>query len=50
MHYADLGHIKLHYLETGSPDGPPLVFANSLGTDLGSNPPAFAKITAYYKI
>ncbi|MDA9990869.1 3-oxoadipate enol-lactonase [Paracoccaceae bacterium] len=34
MHYADLGHIKLHYLETGSPDGPPLVFANSLGTDL----------------
>lgn len=34
MHYADLGHIKLHYSDTGNPNGLPLVFANSLGTDL----------------
>ena len=34
MHFADLGSIKLHYSETGNPNGPALVFANSLGTDL----------------
>lgn len=34
MHYADLGHIKLHYRIDGDPSGHPVVFANSLGTDL----------------
>lgn len=34
MRYADLTHIKLHYREDGDPNGPALVFSNSLGTDL----------------
>lgn len=34
MHIADLGDIRLHYREDGDPDGAPIVFANSLGTDL----------------
>ena len=34
MHIADLDDIKLHYREDGDPAGPPVVFANSLGTDL----------------
>ena len=34
MQMADLGDIALHYREDGSHDGAPLVFANSLGTDL----------------
>ena len=31
---ADLGGIRLHYRLDGPEDGPPLVFANALGTDL----------------
>ncbi|GGH23603.1 3-oxoadipate enol-lactonase [Cribrihabitans marinus] len=31
---ADLGDIRLHYRLDGPADGPPLVFANALGTDL----------------
>ncbi|WP_323037376.1 3-oxoadipate enol-lactonase [Pararhodobacter sp.] len=34
MLMADLGDIRLHYQLDGDPDGVPLVFANSLGTDL----------------
>ncbi|AUQ75500.1 3-oxoadipate enol-lactonase [Phaeobacter piscinae] len=34
MPFADLGDIQLHYQLDGTADGPPLVFANSLGTDL----------------
>ncbi len=34
MQIADLGDIKLHYREDGDPDGAPVVFSNSLGTDL----------------
>lgn len=34
MHIADLGDVQLHYRVDGDPDGAPLVFANSLGTDL----------------
>ena len=34
MHIADLGDIKLHYRIDGDPDGAPVVFSNSLGTDL----------------
>ncbi len=34
MHMADLDDVQLHYRIDGDPDGAPLVFANSLGTDL----------------
>lgn len=34
MQIADLGDVQLHYQIDGDPDGAPLVFANSLGTDL----------------
>ncbi len=34
MQIADLGDVRLHYRVDGDPDGAPIVFANSLGTDL----------------
>lgn len=34
MSFADLGTVKLHYRIEGPDDGAPVVFANSLGTDL----------------
>ena len=34
MHMADLGDVHLHYRIDGNPDGAPVVFSNSLGTDL----------------
>lgn len=34
MHMADLGDVQLHYRIDGDPHGAPLVFANSLGTDM----------------
>lgn len=34
MHIADLGDVQLHYQIDGDPDGAPVVFSNSLGTDL----------------
>ncbi len=34
MTCADFGDVKLHYRIDGAPDGAPIVFANSLGTDL----------------
>lgn len=34
MHIAELGNVKIHYRIDGDPEGPPLVFANSLGTDM----------------
>lgn len=34
MQMADLGDIQLHYRIDGDPGGAPVVFANSLGTDL----------------
>ena len=34
MKIAELKDARLHYREDGDPKGPPLVFANSLGTDL----------------
>lgn len=33
-HMADLGDVQIHYRIDGDPDGRPLVFANSLGTDM----------------
>ena len=34
MKMADLGDVRLHYRVDGPDDGPPVVFANSLGTDM----------------
>lgn len=34
MKMAEIGDLKLHYREDGDPEGRPVVFANSLGTDL----------------
>ncbi|MEM6658799.1 MAG: 3-oxoadipate enol-lactonase [Pseudomonadota bacterium] len=34
MYMADLGAVQLHYRIDGAADGAPIVFANSLGTDL----------------
>lgn len=34
MQIADLGDVQLHYRIDGAPDGAPVVFSNSLGTDL----------------
>ena len=34
MNLADLGDVQLHYRVDGPENGPPVVFANSLGTDL----------------
>ncbi|MEX0340768.1 MAG: 3-oxoadipate enol-lactonase, partial [Arenibacterium sp.] len=34
MNIVDLGEIELHYRVDGDPDGAPVVFSNSLGTDL----------------
>ena len=34
MPFADLEDVQLHYRIDGDPDGPPVVFANALGTDL----------------
>ncbi|MEO9461059.1 MAG: alpha/beta fold hydrolase, partial [Marinomonas sp.] len=34
MHAADLNGLRLHYREDGDPAGAPVVFINSLGTDL----------------
>ena len=34
MRVADLGDVKLNWREDGDPSGQPVVFANSLGTDL----------------
>lgn len=33
MSFVDLGDISLFYLDEGNPEGPPVVFVNSLGTD-----------------
>lgn len=34
MHMADLGDVRLHYRIDGPADGAPVVFVNSLGTDM----------------
>lgn len=34
MQIAELGGVQLHYQTDGDPEGAPIVFANSLGTDL----------------
>ncbi|WP_281955641.1 3-oxoadipate enol-lactonase [Pseudophaeobacter arcticus] len=55
MKIADLGDIRLHYSDEGDPDGAPIVFANSLGTDfrlwdkIVPNLPAGLRIIRYDK-
>ena len=34
MRALRLDDVTLHYAEQGDPNGPPIVFANSLGTDM----------------
>lgn len=34
MNIVDIGEVEVHYRIDGNPDGAPVVFANSLGTDL----------------
>lgn len=34
MHILELDDVRLHYREDGDPNGAPVVFANSLGTDM----------------
>jgi len=55
MKIADLGDIRLHYSDEGDPNGAPIVFANSLGTDfrlwdkIVPNLPAGLRIIRYDK-
>ena len=50
MRYADLTHIKLHYREDGDPNGPALVFSNSLGTDLRLWDPILPYLSKNFRI
>ncbi len=47
---ADLGAAQLHYRVDGDPDGAPVVFANSLGTDLRLWDPLLPHLPAGLKI
>lgn len=44
MRMADLGDIRLHWREDGDPDGAPVLFVNSLGTDLRMWDPMIAHL------
>ncbi len=33
MAFINVGDISVHVVDTGDPDGSPVVFANALGTD-----------------
>ncbi|WP_372574722.1 3-oxoadipate enol-lactonase [Ruegeria jejuensis] len=50
MRMADLGAAQLHYRVDGDPDGAPVVFANSLGTDLRLWDPLLPHLPAGLKI
>lgn len=50
MKIADLGDVRLHYRIDGDPDGAPIVFANSLGTDLRLWDPILPHLPAGLKI
>ncbi|SFC35711.1 3-oxoadipate enol-lactonase [Tropicimonas isoalkanivorans] len=50
MHMADLGDIGLHWREDGNPHGAPIVFANSLGTDLRIWDKVVARLPGQYRI
>ncbi|WP_083099217.1 3-oxoadipate enol-lactonase [Pseudophaeobacter leonis] len=50
MQIADLGDVQLHYRIDGDPNGNPIVFANSLGTDLRVWDDVVARLPAGLKI
>jgi len=50
MSFASIGGVTLHYRLTGSPDGPPLVLINSLGTDLRIWDEVVARLADRYRI
>ena len=50
MLMADLGDIRLHYRDDGLADGVPLVFANSLGTDLRLWDQLLARLPAGFRV
>lgn len=50
MKIADFGDVKLHYRVDGDPDGAPVVFANSLGTDMRLWDPILPLLPAGLKI
>lgn len=50
MNIADLGDVRLHYRIDGDPSGAPIVFANSLGTDLRLWDPILPHLPAGLKI
>jgi len=50
MQVADLGDVQLHYRVDGDPDGAPVVFANSLGTDLRLWDPVLPLLPAGLKL
>ncbi len=50
MKLAQIGDIQLHYREDGRPDGPPVVFANSLGTDLRVWDAVVARMPRSYRV
>ena len=50
MHMADLGDVALHWREDGDPAGPPVVFANALGTDLRVWDALVARLPGRYRV
>jgi 3-oxoadipate enol-lactonase len=50
MQIADLGDVQLHYRIDGDPDGVPVVFSNSLGTDLRLWDPVIRLLPAGLKL
>lgn len=50
MNILDLGDVRLHYRVDGDPDGLPVVFANSLGTDLRLWDPVLPHLSPGLKI
>ncbi|MDV7142731.1 3-oxoadipate enol-lactonase [Tropicimonas sp. TH_r6] len=50
MQMADLGDVALHWREDGTPSGPPVVFANSLGTDLRIWDAVVARLPQKYRV
>lgn len=50
MHMREINGVRLHHIVTGDPDGLPLVFANSLGTDFRIWDKVIAALPAGLKI
>ncbi|MGR3712764.1 MAG: 3-oxoadipate enol-lactonase [Shimia sp.] len=50
MPFADLNNIRVHYTDEGDPNGPPVLFLNSLGTTLGLWDPILPHLTKGLRI